>query len=180
MLPFAVSTAAACFWLLSLLAGGPVHAHVYNVLAGTTRLVPVGARRIDGLGPRRRGGGRRRRRRRLDVAGGVDGERARQNGDDRRRLLAVGERRLLGARRALAALLELVDAVADEVLLVGVEFEADAQRQRPRRLARRRHEVHLHARHHQVNSALHPSGVAKSSTSFGWLRAGMSPLPGGR
>jgi len=30
-----------------------------------------------------------------------------------------------------------------------------------------------------VNSALNPSGVAKSSTSFG-VKAGMSPLPGGR
>jgi len=27
---------------------------------------------------------------------------------------------------------------------------------------------------------LHPSGVAKSSTSFGWGKAGKSPLPGGR
>jgi len=32
----------------------------------------------------------------------------------------------------------------------------------------------------QVNSALHPSGVAKSSTSFGWGKAGKSPRPGGR
>ena len=30
----------------------------------------------------------------------------------------------------------------------------------------------------KVNSALHPFGVAKSSTSFGWVRTGMSPLPG--
>jgi len=34
--------------------------------------------------------------------------------------------------------------------------------------------------HAQVNSALHPSGVAKSSTSFGWGKGGKSPLPGGR
>ena len=33
---------------------------------------------------------------------------------------------------------------------------------------------------HLVNSVLHPSGVAKLSTSFGWGKAGKSPLPGGR
>jgi len=31
-----------------------------------------------------------------------------------------------------------------------------------------------------INSALHPSTVAKSSTSFGWVKAGMSHMPGGR
>ena len=31
-----------------------------------------------------------------------------------------------------------------------------------------------------VNSALHPFGVTKSSTGFGWGKAGMSPLPGGQ
>jgi len=34
--------------------------------------------------------------------------------------------------------------------------------------------------HYQINSALHPSGIVKSSTSFGWIKAGNSPLPGGR
>ena len=31
----------------------------------------------------------------------------------------------------------------------------------------------------QVKSALHLSGVAKSSTSFGWVKTGNSPLPDG-
>jgi len=31
-----------------------------------------------------------------------------------------------------------------------------------------------------INSALHPSGVAKLSTSFGWGKVGKSPLPGSR
>jgi len=33
---------------------------------------------------------------------------------------------------------------------------------------------------YSVNSALHPSGVAKLSTSFGWGKGGISPLPDGR
>jgi len=32
----------------------------------------------------------------------------------------------------------------------------------------------------QVNAALHPSRVAKSSTSFGWGKGGKLLLPGGR
>jgi len=31
-----------------------------------------------------------------------------------------------------------------------------------------------------VDSALHPSGVAKSSSSFAWVKVGMLPLLGGR
>jgi len=49
----------------------------------------------------------------------------------------------LGASGAFGALLEVVDEVADEVLLIGVEFQTDAQRQRPGCLATRRHKVHL-------------------------------------
>ena len=47
------------------------------------------------------------------------------------RLVLAGARDL-GPSCLLGSLLVLVDAISDEVLLVGVEFEADVERQRPR------------------------------------------------
>ena len=119
-----------------------IHAHIIVVddAAGFV-LVDGSARqswREYGHRPRRgcKGAGRRRRLYISPVGRSLPGK-------YRYSLGGFTGKRHLGSRRFLGAMFKLVDAVANEVLLVGVEFETDGQRQRPEGLTAWRHEVNL-------------------------------------